>query len=108
MGAPRQGSGVRGSPEKQKDYHHHQDKGDDEGRLHVLDAVDDGPRPIVNRRDAYRPGQFRTDHRQQITYALCYFHSVGAGLAKNRDDDGGRRNRITSEPEPHVDPLVLD
>ena len=98
---------VGGPAQEEENHHHHQHEGDEQRFPHVLDAVDDRLRAVVDRHQQHRAGQLAADQGQQVADALGHFHRVRSRLPEHGHHDRGRRHFIAAGPEPHVHPLVL-
>ncbi len=93
--------------QKQEYHHHHQRERDAQRGLHVLRAVHNRHRPVVNRHDVNRPGELRADDGHLIAHGLGYLHRIRSRPAEHGYDRRCRRHVMPPHPESHVNAFVL-
>ena len=99
---------VAGAAEKSKDDQHYQCERNVERLLHVLDAIYDCLRTVINGNDSHRTGKLRPNRGKQIADRLGNVDGVRPSAPKHRDHHRCRGNLMASEPKTHPDALVLE
>src|SRR5882724_369743 len=79
-----------------------------EGRLHVSCAVNNGAGTVVNRDQPDGGRKLRLDVREKFPYRVRHFDGIGTRAPKYSNHHRGRRGRIPSHPETHINALVLN
>jgi hypothetical protein len=95
-----------GQPQEKVDHQHHEECGDAERELHVVDGRADRDGAVVAHLDAHRLRQLRDEARERRLDRVDRGHGVGVGLAL----DGQRDRALVVHPARGLDVLdaVLD
>ena len=99
---------VGGAAEEDEDHQHDQHERDEQRLLHVVDAVHDGQRAVVDRHDQHRTAEAAAESSGSMSRtALATSTAFAPAWRKTATTTVAVGTVVAAHPEAHVDALVL-